>query len=68
MPTEPEIGIRCQSAPPTERILYGEPTSRWNGEASPVLALPFVVMYWELPNGRTVTVRQFRVGVHGFDD
>lgn len=64
---EPEPGIRCLTAPVPERILYGEPTSRWNGDASPVLGLPFEVMYWERPGGRTVSVRQFRVGIQGFD-
>ncbi len=64
---EPEPSYRAKSARVIERELWGEPTSQWNGDASPVLALPYVVWHWERPNGRTVTVRQFRVGIDGYD-
>ncbi len=65
---EPEVGVRAKSAPVPERDLWGEPTSRHNGDASPVLGLPYVAMFWTRPGGQTVSVRQFRVPIHGYDD
>ena len=63
---EPEPGVRAMSARVIERELWGEPTSQHHS-TSPVLGLPMTAMFWERPNVRTVSVRQFRVPINGYD-
>ncbi len=64
---EPEVGIRCLTAPVPERAIYGEPVERWRG-TSPVLGLPYERLeFRQAGTWRTITVKQFRVPVHGFD-
>ena len=64
---EPEVGIRCLTAPVPEVGWYGDPVERWRA-TSPILALPYEALEFRQPGTvRTVTVKRFRVPISGSD-